>query len=219
MQNRKKLDEDLFQKIIIPLIACLLIGISSWFHPGYTTSTVAALARIKSDKYWMIVHFGLLIGVLILDISLWKLFNSFSTKSSWNIWSFIFKLGIFINIALYIPFLSIDGFAGAILANSSAFSNPVYASQAVSVLFASPVTNLLGLIGGAGWILASLGIIMRTLDKKDTPIFGAIMILIGSIILDISHAKYIGSTAAIFFLIGILKINSSLRIKTNTTST
>ena len=165
-----------------------LIALVSAFHPSFSTSAADGLARIQSTRYWEAIHFALLVAVLAFDASLlgWKPLPRGKLSA-------IRTLGAWINAGFYAAFIGVDGFASTVLSKTVP---PDAAQAAITSLFASPLIGALGWIGGAGWLLSAVAIMLQR-RSSGLAIGPSILLIVGTVWLFASHAPPFGVIAGV----------------------
>lgn len=188
-----------FRRLLLLGAPSALLVITS-AHPGYAKQGVDALSRITSDPSWITLHLFLLLAVGALDLNFALLGRRISGG-----WGNLVTAGSAINSLFYTAFIGLDGFGGGLLgsfANSAGLSSHDTIARSVGYIFSSPVTGALGEIGAAGWIISGSALFI-VWAKTFTSLVPSVLVLLGTILLAISHAPPFGPIGALLILVGL----------------
>lgn len=183
------------------------LALLSLAHPAFSTRALSEPARISAHPQWLPVHIGMLLAVGILDLMLLSL-----TGPQHGRWRHLVWLGAGMNVVLYSAFLGVDGLGGGLLvaAASAPGTDAAGLSAAVTVLFAAPLVALLARLGGAGWLLAVLGLTGAAGNAGRSVAFGLVAAT-GALSLEFSHAPPFGVAGAALLAVGMAGLLPALR--------
>lgn len=169
-----------------------VIAAASALHPPFSTASAAALARIGSAPDWLAVHLVLAAAVTAMDATLLDWPGSHSGR-----WRKVRRTGVWINLAAYPLFLGVDGLGGWLLATTRLPGgvSPLPLRLAAAHFFSSPLVAAVAWTGAAGWVVAA-GAIALDRRRRRWPMGPAIVLLVGTVWLGVSHAFPLGTVGA-----------------------
>jgi len=176
-------------------------------HPGFSTVAVSELTRIATHPQWLAVHLGMLVVVGGLDLTLLAL-----TGPRQGRWRYLVWLGAGMNLVLYSAFVGVDGLGGGVLAMAAATpgADRVGLGAAVATLFSARLVALVAQLGGAGWLLAVLGL-TGAAGGGVRSVTAGLVAAAGALALAFSHAPPFGVAGAVLLAVGLAGIEPGLR--------